>query len=114
MNDLKDTVYIIDRDDNVATALGDIATGPVSVTGIVREGLAAVQLIPKGHKMALKPIAQGDLIIKYGVNIARATKPIASGEYVHIHNIASLTDTRTSSFSAQDTTPQDMRYTLED
>ena len=43
--------------------------------------------IPAGHKRALRPIAQGENIIKYGCPIGHATRPIAQGEWVNEHNI---------------------------
>lgn len=43
--------------------------------------------IPRGHKIALAPIAQGEQVIKYGYPIGIATQDIAKGEWVHTHNI---------------------------
>jgi altronate dehydratase small subunit len=43
-----------------------------------------------GHKFAIKSIAEGDDIIKYGEVIGRAIAPIAIGEHTHVHNIESL------------------------
>ncbi len=43
---------------------------------------------PRGHKVALRPIASGEEVIKYGFPIGRATKDIAEGEWVHSHNLA--------------------------
>lgn len=43
--------------------------------------------IPAGHKRALRPIAEGEDIIKYGYPIGHATRPIAQGEWVNEHNI---------------------------
>lgn len=42
-----------------------------------------------GHKLALGPIAAGDKILKYGVSIGSATRDIAAGEHVHLHNMRS-------------------------
>jgi len=42
-----------------------------------------------GHKLAGQDIAPGDAIIKYGVPIGTATKPIRAGEHVHMHNMKS-------------------------
>ena len=43
--------------------------------------------IPIGHKVALKDLAVGDSIIKYGVNIGKVVAPIKKGEHVHVHNL---------------------------
>ena len=46
--------------------------------------------VPAGHKFALRPIAIGEPVLKYGQPIGRATAPIAAGEHVHIHNLRTL------------------------
>ena len=51
-----------------------------------RDGLLLRGQIPFGHKAASRPIAKGDPIIKYGVAIGVATRTIAAGEHVHVHN----------------------------
>ena len=43
--------------------------------------------LENGHKYALRPIAEGENIIKYGNPIGHATAPIAQGEHVHSHNM---------------------------
>ena len=43
--------------------------------------------IPIGHKLAIKPLATGDTVIKYGVDIGRVVADIAVGEHTHVHNI---------------------------
>lgn len=43
---------------------------------------------PRGHKIALRNIAKGEPVVKYGFPIGRATQDIAEGEWVHSHNIA--------------------------
>ena len=48
--------------------------------------LPCVQDIPLGHKVALKDIAGGATIIKYGVDIGRVVAPIA-GQHAHVHNV---------------------------
>ena len=44
--------------------------------------------IPAGHKFALRDIAEGEDIIKYGNPIGHATRDISKGELVDHHNIA--------------------------
>ena len=68
--------------DNVAVALRPIEKGTVF------NGAAALADIPRGHKMALSAIAEGEQIIKYGFSIGHATAPIRPGEWVHTHNVA--------------------------
>jgi len=46
--------------------------------------------IALGHKIALRNIGKGDKVIEYGDVIGSATKDIATGEHVHVHNLKSL------------------------
>lgn len=46
--------------------------------------------IPAGHKIARSDIAKGDKIVKYGFPIGEATRDIAKGEWVHVHNVKTL------------------------
>ena len=43
--------------------------------------------IPRGHKIATKPISKDDGIIKYGERMGHATADIKVGEHVHTHNV---------------------------
>jgi altronate hydrolase len=45
-------------------------------------------LIPSGHKIALRAIAAGEPLRRYGQIIGFATQPIAPGDQVHSHNLA--------------------------
>ena len=46
-----------------------------------------VEVREDGHKYALRPIAAGENVIKYGMPIGHATCDIAVGEHVHVHNV---------------------------
>ncbi len=43
--------------------------------------------IPIGHKLALRTIASGDTVIKYGHDIGRAVAGMQPGDRAHVHNI---------------------------
>lgn len=43
--------------------------------------------IPIGHKLAIRDLAEGDTVIKYGIDIGRTVAPITAGEHAHVHNI---------------------------
>jgi altronate dehydratase small subunit len=78
--------------DNVATAIKDLEPGTMARVGVL-EDTQTVKIrdeIPYGHKFALKPIANGDDILKYGEVIGRAVVDIAAGAHAHVHNIESL------------------------
>lgn len=83
--------------DNVATLLMDTEPGVVAVRG---EGQAhevpVTQPIRMGHKVALREIGEGKPVVKYGVTIGVATRPIAPGEWVHLHNCKSMCDAGSS------------------
>ena len=70
-------------DDNVIIALKDLVIGdPVP-------GLDAplLQSVPRGHKIAMQPIAIGSCVIRYGQIIGVATCDITAGNHVHVHNL---------------------------
>ena len=46
-----------------------------------------VEIRNDGHKYALRDIAEGEDVIKYGMPIGHATRAIARGEHVHVHNV---------------------------
>ena len=50
--------------------------------------VALAEPIRIGHKIALRPIAPGEPVIKYGQTIGFATAAIAPGGWVHSHNLA--------------------------
>ena len=49
--------------------------------------ITAKQATPIGHKIALKDLAVGDTVIKYGEDIGKIVAPVAKGEHVHTHNL---------------------------
>ncbi len=74
--------------DNVAVALRALEAGEtVEVEGTA---YTAKTPVPAGHKMALKPIAAGETIVKYGYPIGEAKCDIAAGEHVHVQNLHTL------------------------
>jgi altronate hydrolase len=78
-------VLILDPRDNIAVCLADLAQGEVVTQDDIT--ITAQNPIPRGHKIATKPIAKSDGIIKYGERMGHAVAPIAVGEHVHVHNI---------------------------
>jgi phosphatidylserine decarboxylase len=47
------------------------------------------RILTLGHKLAARPIREGEQILKYGLPIGTALAPIALGEHVHTHNMRS-------------------------
>lgn len=83
---------VINEKDNVATLISDVKAGDIVIVrmGDSEDKVTVISDIKFGHKFAVKSIAEGDKIIKYGEVIGRATVPIAVGEHAHIQNIESL------------------------
>ena len=74
-------------DDHVAVATSTLPQG----TRLLLDGerLACLDEIPFGHKIAVKPLAQGETVFKYGSPIGRANADIPVGAHVHVHNCRS-------------------------
>ena len=79
-------------DDDVAVLTAD-ATSGVHVR-VDRDVIRATQDIARGHKIALRPIAAGDPVRKYGQIIGFATTTVTTGEHVHSHNLEFRTFSR--------------------
>lgn len=73
--------------DNICAVRATIEAGET----ILIEGLEVTvrQQVPTGHKIAVRPIAAGEKVLKYGAPIGSATEPIVPGDYVHTHNLKS-------------------------
>jgi altronate dehydratase small subunit len=98
--------------DNVATLLDDVQAG-VSVHVLGADGggeLVSQSDTTIGHKLALRPIAAGEPVIKYGVVIGTASCDIAAGEWVHLHNLASNFDARSQTLDLHTGAATDTRY----
>ena len=76
-------IIVLNGEDNVA-----VARRPVKAGDPLPGGLRAAADIASGHKVALRAIAEGQPVLKYGQVIGTASRPIAPGEHVHLHNLA--------------------------
>lgn len=70
--------------DNVAVALVDIAQGDT----VEPSSICALEAIPRGHKLSLSAIGEGEAVLKYGQIIGFASQAIAPGAHVHVHNLS--------------------------
>lgn len=106
------TAFQINLKDNVATALAEVKAGQqVKLIGDCREKrIIAATDIPTGHKLALGDITAGELIVKYGVVIGRATEDIPKGSWVHLHVMQSIYDERSSHLDVNTGAPKDTKY----
>lgn len=80
------SLVVMNKRDNVATAVMDLESGLKAGTGDGRE-INVKESIPFGHKLALQNIFSGQVVIKYGEPIGIATKDIKTGQHVHVHNV---------------------------
>ena len=79
-------------DDNVAVVVVEGVTAGMALTGWIMDedrmvGIQARQDIPIGHKVALKDMAVGDTVLKYGIDMGKVVAPIKAGEHAHVQNI---------------------------
>jgi altronate dehydratase small subunit len=84
---------VIDPKDNVANLVGPGNQGADVICDIAEgQNTEQVQLqdeLPSNHKFALRDIAAGEQIIKYGLVIGVSNQAIKQGQHVHAHNIDS-------------------------
>lgn len=78
------TILQLSTADNVAVAITPLV--PKQLVAINRDMLEVLDTVPEMHKVALVPIARGDVIRKYGQLIGVASVDIAAGAHVHTHN----------------------------
>ena len=72
--------------DNVAVARVPLAAGvELRVDGLRVETRDA---IPAGHKVAVREIRPGEMVLRYGQAIGRAREAILPGRHVHTHNLS--------------------------
>ena len=84
---MTEALFRVDPRDDVAVALRDLAAGEDA-------GIGIVEAIPKGHKVALRAIAAGETVRKFGFPIGRARSDIQAGAHVHSHNLATALGAR--------------------
>ena len=81
-----------DADDSVAVVVVEGVKAGTPMTGWIMDedrtiAVEARQDIPIGHKVALKDMATGDTVVKYGIDMGKVVAPIRKGEHAHVHNI---------------------------
>ena len=76
---------LLHPDDDVAVMGVETAAGTPLTVGEASVITAAD--VPAGHKVALRQVAAGEPVRKYGEVIGYATETIAPGDHVHLHNL---------------------------
>jgi altronate dehydratase small subunit len=83
---------VINTEDNVANMIGPGNKGLQIKCNVADSSIETVKLlddVPSNHKFAFRDMKKGEPVIKYGLNIGKASKNISKGQYVHVHNIES-------------------------
>ena len=85
-------VVLHDANDTVAVAVVEGIKAGTELTAWIMDddrtvNIKALQDIPMGHKIAMKDLAVGDTVMKYGVDIGKVVAPARAGEHAHVHNI---------------------------
>ena len=80
--------------DDVAVAVADLQPGEELVVQSLEGGkpleVKTLEAVPLGHKVALKDMAVGHVVIEYGEKVGKVTKAVKKGGWVHVHNIRTL------------------------
>jgi (2R)-sulfolactate sulfo-lyase subunit alpha len=81
-----------DPKDSVAVVVVEGVKAGQALTGLILDEdrtltLSCTEDIPLGHKIALRDMAVGDTVLKYGVDIGKVVAPIKKGQHAHVHNI---------------------------
>ncbi len=80
-------LLLLSPGDSVFVLRGQIEAGEtVLVEG---QAVTVAQRLGLGHKIARVEVAAGNKVVKYGAPIGSATKAIAAGDHVHLHNLKS-------------------------
>jgi hypothetical protein len=80
-------LLLLDPADNVLVAIQTLEAGSTVIVSGQR--LQVPGRLTLGHKLAARAIQAGEQIFKYRVPIGSATRNIAAGEHVHLHNMKS-------------------------
>jgi (2R)-sulfolactate sulfo-lyase subunit alpha len=81
-----------DAKDTVAVVVVEGVKADMALTGWIMDedrmiDIIAKQDIPIGHKVALKDMAVGDTVWKYGIDMGKVVAPIKAGQHAHVQNI---------------------------
>ncbi|MBM3887792.1 MAG: hypothetical protein FJ388_01565 [Verrucomicrobia bacterium] len=88
---MKHSILMHETKDDVGVAVVDLKSGQ-EASAVTLEGqpvcsVRVTQDVPLGHKVAMRNMARGKAVLKYGRAIGRAVHAIARGEHVHTHNL---------------------------
>ncbi len=81
-----------DTEDTVGVVVVETVKAGTALSGLDMEAgrtlhIDALADIPLGHKIALKDLAEGDTVLKYGHDIGKVVAAAKAGDHVHVHNM---------------------------
>ncbi|RED11328.1 UxaA family hydrolase [Pontivivens insulae] len=84
-------LLVHDHGDNVGVVVVEGLTAGTEMLCVVTHDNSDFKLtanadIPIGHKVALKDLAEGDTVMKYGEDIGKMVGAAGTGDHVHTHN----------------------------
>lgn len=100
---MKKKCLVLNKNDSVGIILdsqvdyGDM----IKIIGSDEESLLVNETVCPGHKIALRSINKGEVVLKYGMPIGIASTFISQGAHVHLHNLLYSSDVM---FSTSDKT----------
>ena len=85
-------ILVHDTKDTVGVAVIEGIKAGQELTGWVMEDNSTLKVkalndIPIGHKLAIRPLESGATVIKYGIDIGKTIAPIQVGEHTHVQNL---------------------------
>ncbi|MGW8565593.1 UxaA family hydrolase [Isoptericola sp. NPDC055881] len=101
--DLAEVALLLRPADDVALTTRQV---PAGTTVRLPGGTEATtrSTLPRGHKLAVRAVAAGTEVRKYGQSIGRATRDVAPGDHVHTHNLGMDDGARAYEFGTARTT----------
>ena len=85
-------LLVHDKKDTVGVVVVEGLTAGTDMLCVVTADDSSFRLksrmdVPIGHKVALKDLAVGDTVVKYGEDIGRIVAPVRKGDHVHTQNL---------------------------
>ena len=85
-------LLVHDHRDNVGVVVVENLTAGTDMLCVITEDNSEFRApcnedVPIGHKVALRDLAAGDTVIKYGQDIGKVVAPVRRGDHVHTHNL---------------------------
>lgn len=79
---------LLSERDSVVVLLADACRGDL-VENAADQPVSARTDVPAGHKLAIRSVGPGEIVLKYGEAIGLASRAIVAGDHVHTHNVHS-------------------------